>query len=128
MAIQNQESGKVTILGYTESFALNPSVKIYKDGREIGKVGRHEKLEIDVDETCELTFKSSWHTERRVVKPGDWVLLSFNRFWGTLNSTLTDKDNYQFAINKAHGDDVRNWIWTFFFIAVCAVAAYFLLS
>lgn len=34
----NQLDKNVTILGYTESFALNPDVAIYKDDKEVGSV------------------------------------------------------------------------------------------
>jgi len=128
MAINNQENGKVTILGYTEAFAVNPSVKIYKDGQRLGEIGRHGKMELDIDAPCELKFKAWWHCETRRVNPGDWVLLSFNRFWGTLNSTITDKENYQFALDKAKGDDTRNWIWSILLIAAAAIASFFLLN
>lgn len=122
----NQENGKVTILGYNEAFAWSPDVIVYKDGKEVGVVGRNMKVELDIDSPCVLTFKCWWRTEKSMVKPGDWVLLSFNRFWGTLNATITDEGNYQFAMNKAKGDDARNWIWTIIFIALlAALAIYF---
>ena len=102
---------KVTILGYSESFAINPAVSVYLNDWKIGEVSQNGKIELDVDKGSMLKFKSGLSSTSCVVKPGDWVLLSFNRAMGGLDAIITDKDNYQLAINKAKGADSKRWIW-----------------
>ncbi len=122
----NQLNKTVTVLGYTECFLLRPSVSVFLEEREIAIVEPSKKIELNISKPCVLNFKCRWRTTKCMVKPGDWVLLSFNRFWGTLSATITDKENYQFAMNKAKGDDARNWIWTIIFIAILAALAFYL--
>lgn len=121
-----QSSSKVTILGYTESFATSPSVTILQNGVEIGKVEQNGKLEIDIDQACTLQFKCSMRSTECNVKPGDWVLLSFNRTTGSLTAILTDKDNYQFAINEAKGKDSKRWLWAIIIAAILFAIGYML--
>lgn len=122
-----KKEGKVTILGYTESFAMNPSVSILKSDLKIGEVSQNGKVEIDLEKGSLLKFQSGLRSTSCIVKPGDWVLLSFNRATGGLDAILTDKENYQFAINKAKGTDSNRWIWIII-ISVVLIALGFLLD
>ena len=94
------KSGKVTILGYTEKFAVNPPVSIFKDGVQLCAVERNGKIELDIEQDCMLQFKCSSRSTQCVVKPNDWVLLSMNRLTGGLNATITDENNCQTTISQ----------------------------
>lgn len=118
---------KVTILGYSESFAINPAVSVYLNDWKIGEVSQNGKIELDVDNGSLLKFKGGMRSTSCLVKPGDWVLLSFNRATGGLDAIITDKENYQFAINKAKGTDSNRWIWIII-IAAAMIALGFLLD
>lgn len=105
------KTSRVTILGYTEPFATYPTIKVFCKGEQIGEVGHNERIQVCITENCVLEFKCSFRSTTCYVKEGDWVLLSFNRVTGALNATITDKDNYQFAINKNRGKDSQRWLW-----------------
>ncbi|MBO7459110.1 MAG: zinc-ribbon domain-containing protein [Paludibacteraceae bacterium] len=122
-----QSSNKVTVLGYTETFAASPAVSILKDGVQIGEVKQSGKVELDINKECELQFKCNFRSTECVVKPGDWILLSFNRTTGKLTAIRTDKDNYQFAINEAKSSDGKRWLWAII-IGVILFVIGFLLS
>jgi primosomal protein N' len=119
--IQNRK--KVTILGYTESFANTPVITVIKDGAIIGEVRQNEKVEFDIDDVCTLQFKYSFRSRECLAKPGDWILLSFNRTTGSLTAIRTDKDRYLDTINQVKSKDGKRWIWT-----VIIMAMLFLLS
>lgn len=112
------DSSKVTIFGYTESFAINPDVSIYKDDVQIASVRRNDKTTINITEPCELKFKSSMRTAKCFVRPGDAVVLSFNRATGSLNATVTSKGNAATEINIKKGNDSTRIIWI---IIICAI-------
>ena len=112
------DSTKVTIFGYTESFAINPDVSIYKDDVQIASVSKSDKISLNITEPCELKFKSSMRTARCYVKPGDAVVLSFNRTTGGLSATVTSKENAATEINIKRGNDSTRIIWI---IIICAI-------
>ena len=117
---------KVTILGYSESFVIAPSVSVYLNDWKIGEVSRNGKIELDLDKGSYLKFKGGLRSTSCVVKPGDWVLLSFNRVTGGLDAILTDKDNYQSAIIKTKGTDSKRWIWIVIIAAALIALGYLL--
>lgn len=104
-------SSKVTILGYAESFAINPSISILQSDLKIGEVSQNGKVEIDIEKGSLLKFQRGFHSTTCLVKPGDWILLSFNRLTRCLGTIVTDKDNYQSAINKARRKDNVRLVW-----------------
>ena len=112
------DSTKVTIFGYTESFAINPDVSIYKDDVQIASVSKCDKISLNITEPCVLKFKSSMRTARCYVKPGDAVVLSFNRTTGGLSATITSKENAATEINIKRGNDSTRIIWI---IIICAI-------
>ena len=120
--IQNR---KVTILGYTENFAIAPSVSVLKDGVQIGEVKQNGKIELDINEECILQFKCSFRSAECLVTPGDWILLAFNRTTGKLSAIRTSKDNYQFALNQAKSNDAKNWLWALLLIIVIFWLGYY---
>lgn len=121
-----KKESKVTILGYTESFAVNPSISILQSDLKIGEVSQNGKVEVDVEKGTLLQFKCGFRSTSCLVKPGDWILLSFNRTTGGLEAIVTDKDNYQFAINKAKGKDNTRWIWAIVIAAILLALGFFL--
>ena len=112
------DSTKVTIYGYTESFAINPDVSIYKDGVQIASVSKSDKITLNITEPCELKFKSSIRSAKCYVRPGDAVVLSFNRTTGGLSATVTSKENAATEINIKKGKDSTRIIWI---IIICAI-------
>jgi hypothetical protein len=114
-------SGKVTVLGYREPFALYPAVKIYRNGMLIGKVEHDRQIELEINEQCKLQFKCSIRSAECVVKPGDWVLLSFNRTTGKLNATCTDENNIQNVVTDAQKSDGKHKIIAAVIIALAII-------
>ena len=108
----------MTIYGYTESFAINPDVSIYKDGVQIASVSKSDKITLNITEPCELKFKSSIRSAKCYVRPGDAVVLSFNRTTGGLSATVTSKENAATEINIKKGKDSTRIIWI---IIICAI-------
>lgn len=51
-----QENNTVVIYGYTEAFALNPSVEIFHGKSMLTTVPRNGKVELGITGQCELTF------------------------------------------------------------------------
>ena len=104
---------KITVIGYTESFALNPDVSIYKDGVQIGSVSKGNRTIIDVEEPCELEFKCSLRSTKCQVSEGvGCIVLSFNRTTGKLTSTPTaNEQEALFEITKAKSADGSRIIW-----------------
>jgi hypothetical protein len=101
----------VTILGYAETFAWNPSVSIYQDGVQIGTVAHNGRIELRIPQQCELQFKCNMRSAKCIVSPGDWILLSFDRMSGRLNATLTNKYNAQPTINQIKKNNSKWWVW-----------------
>jgi hypothetical protein len=113
-----QEKNSVIVYGYTEAFAVNPAVEITKDGALLATVSRNAKVELNISEPCELKFKSSFRTCKCNVKPGDAVILSFNRVTGSLTATTTSQDNSSTEINIKKGNDSTRIIWIIAAIAI----------
>ena len=102
---------KVTVYGYTEPFAMNPDVKVLLNGVEIASVARNASQEIVITEPCKLEFKCSFRSAKCEVKPGDVVVLSFNRTTGSLNATLTNTENVESEISQKKESDSTRIIW-----------------
>ncbi len=49
--------GRVTVYGYPEVFAVNPRVRIFWNGSEIGSVGRGGVFSFDIVDDGEVRFK-----------------------------------------------------------------------
>ncbi len=97
----------VTILGHTENVPAISFVYILKDGVQVGVIAQNGKVEVNVEQECELTFKYGFRSTKCRVSPGDWILLSFNRSWGNFNTIITDKNNYPTAIEHAQEKDKK---------------------
>ncbi len=123
-----RKSGKVTIIGYTEKFALNPSVSVFKNGIKIGKVVPKGKMEIDVEKVCELQFKCGFRSTNCFVTLNDWVLLSFNRTTGELSANITDEYHCQNSINQAEKSDKKRIGCAIILVIILLYLAYLFLS
>ena len=104
---------KITVIGYTESFALNPNVSIYKDGVLIDEVAKGNRVVLDIPEACELEFKCSFRSAQCYVEEGvGCIVLSFNRATGKLVATPTaNEQEALFEITKAKSADGSRIIW-----------------
>lgn len=106
------QRGKVTILGYSERFFMNatPPVHIMKDLLEIGEVEKNGKIEIDIDKESRIVFKCNQCSCRFspiVVKPGDWVVLIYNRGVDSMLPIITDEANHIRVREEYHESERR---------------------
>ena len=113
---------KVTIIGYTENFAINPDVKIYKQGVLVGKVSRNEKTVIEVEGPCELQFKGSLRSAKCEVRTDQWIVLSFNRVTGRLSAMPTTAEDVMLTLNKTKGKDSTRILWTVIISSLFVIA------
>jgi hypothetical protein len=90
----------VTIFGYSGSFAVNPDVKIYKDGSHIATISKNGRMTIPITEPCELLFKVSIRSTKTTVKPGDSVLLDFDTKSGKLLAHIMNEEEAAAAQEK----------------------------
>ena len=90
--ISKKEESKLMVYGYTETYMMNPSVKIFVNGVEVGSVAKGKLFEYDIVEDCEVTFKSVLRKSSIFVKAGRTtkVKLSWNRLTGQLDSEIID--------------------------------------
>ncbi len=118
---KTESIGKVIIHGYTEMFAVNPTVKVYKNNQYIAEIPRGETIELPIEEDTTFTFKCSIRkAEVRVAgNTTTEIMLSFNRGTGVLKAiTNIQTDNAQLNnINKeAYNQSIEkqknsNLIW-----------------
>ena len=92
-----QNQNVVTILGYTEHFAVEKAVEVYKDGLLIGSIPPNGKMDVQVDGGCELKFKCGFNTITCKVKAGDWIVLSLKN---QLKALLANQNNYEDIVNR----------------------------
>ena len=99
--VENQQSiqppaeikkGKLIIYGYTQWFAVKPSVDVLKNGVKIAEVMPAGVTEIDIDSDCTITFKCSFRTAVIQVKADahQEIQLAFDRFTGDLLATCKE--------------------------------------
>lgn len=106
------QRGKVTIVGYSERFFMNatPPVHIIKDLLKIGEVEKNGKTEIDIEKESRIVFKCNQCTCRFspcVVKPGDWVVLIYNRGVDSMLPIITDEANHIRVREEYHESERR---------------------
>ena len=90
--ISKKEESKVMVYGYTESYMLNPKVKVFINGVEVGTVAKGALFEYDVTEDCEITFKCNLRKASLDVKAGRTtkIKLSWNRLTGQIVPQIID--------------------------------------
>lgn len=83
---------KVVVYGYTQQFAMNPKVSVFLDGEQVGQVGQGERLEIDLTEDAEVSFKCNMRKAKVRVPSGELtnVKLSWNRITGKMVAQVVD--------------------------------------
>ena len=111
----------VTIFGYSGSYAINPDVKIFKDGNHIATVSKNGKVTLPVAEPCELLFKVSIRSTKCEVKPGDAVMLDFDNNSGKLRAFIMNEAEAAAAQEKKIKESdstLKVWIKTLFDIFV----------
>ena len=113
---------KVTIIGYTESFAMNPSVSIYKQGVQIGEVSKGGQTVLDIDGPCELEFKCSFRSTKLKVEPDMHVLLSFNRTTGGLSAIPTTAENVMAKVIERQEQDNSRLVNTIVIVGILMLA------
>ena len=86
------QASKIMVYGYSESYMLNPKVKIFVNGVEVGAVAKGQLFEYDIKEDSEVTFKSSLRKASLNVKAGKVtkIKLSWNRLTGQLVTEIVD--------------------------------------
>lgn len=120
----------VTIHGYEEHFAVNPKVKIFRSGVQIGEVGHHESFELKVEADCILEFTCSFRSAKASVRKGidTHVLLAFDRFSGGLRASVANDTNLP-DVRKVKAANATNAvIRAVGLIAVMLVLAWFALQ
>ena len=120
------DSPKVTIYGYTESFAIAPSVDVYIGGRRVANVKQNGIIDLMLSSPSELTFKCNMRSAKCFVHPGDAVVLSFNRVTGGLSATRTNRANAITTINENMSKDNSRWLWIVIFILIGIALSFFL--
>lgn len=79
----------ITVLGYTQAFAINPDVNIFFNDTFIGSVSRLGKFEFEAKVSGVIKFKCSFRSTKIQVESNKktTIQLSWNRIWGTLVAT-----------------------------------------
>jgi hypothetical protein len=113
----------VTVHGYTETFAVNPSVEVLKDGLLVSNVSRNDIVKIPTSEPCKLKFKCSFRSAECFARPGDHVLLAFNRITGSLDAKVTDDKNAQTEMEIVKGKGRSRTLWSFIICAALLALA-----
>lgn len=87
----NKES-KLMVYGYSESYMMNPKVKVFINGVEVGRVAKGQLFEYDIKEDCEVTFKASLRKATFSIKAGrvTKIKLAWNRLTGQLVPEIVD--------------------------------------
>lgn len=90
--INQKKESKVMVYGYTESYLLNPPVKIFIGENQVGTVKKGGLFENDIETDIELTFKCNMRKAKVEVKAGrvTKIKLSWNRLTGQLVPQIVD--------------------------------------
>lgn len=130
--MENINQNQVVILGYKEWFAVTPDITILKNGILIGKVAKDGRFQFETNEPCELTFKMGFRSSFCIVKPGDWIQLSFNKTTGEIIAQLTDENNYQQLADSLKQEDdstkrtLKKVLWVAIIFAIVGFGALYM--
>ncbi len=102
-------SGKLTVYGYTEWYAVKPKVDILKNGIKIAEVNPDSMIEIPITEDCTIQFKCMFRTATLQAYAGrnQAVKLSFNRITGELLINDPDQKPLTNTSNMVSGNSNR---------------------
>ena len=98
----------VTIHGYTEVYANNPIIDILKDGLLVGRIGKNDSIKLKISEPCKIRFKWKFRTAECFTRPGDHIILSFNRLTGHLEAFACDEKGLHTEMAIIKGKDSQN--------------------
>ena len=76
----------ICIHGYTQWFAINPDVKIYINGQLVGKVGKGENLQVNIESPSQFKFECNMRSAKVDVDPSidTDIYISWDRISGCL--------------------------------------------
>lgn len=116
----NNSASVVVIHGYDEHFAVNPSVSVYKDGVYVGEVSRHGTLNVSIKKNCTLKFTCSIRSATVSITKGQdtHVLLSFDRFSGSLKAVKSGESNLNQVAQQKEKESSNATTMSIVFIAV----------
>lgn len=88
----NEKKTVIVIFGYNEAYAINPDVKIFFNGNEIGRVSRSGKFSFEPKTDGVLIFKCSFRSAKIDIKANVSlkVQLSWNITWGKLIASIVN--------------------------------------
>lgn len=91
----------ISIHGYTQWFAVNPDIKIYLNGQYIGKVGKGELFQTQIDSPCQLKFECTVRSAILNLDPStdSDVYLSWDRITGSLLANKQPDTNFNNALD-----------------------------
>jgi hypothetical protein len=88
----NDKKKTIEIYGYNEIYAINPDVRIFFNGNEIGRVSRLGKFSFEPQVDGMLVFKCSFRSAKVDVKANVplKIQLSWNIIWGNLIASIVN--------------------------------------
>ena len=98
-------------------------VEVLKDGLVVSNVNRNDIVKIPTSEPCKLKFKCSFRSAECFARPGDHVLLAFNRITGSLEAKVTDDKNAQTEMEIVKGKGRSRTLWSFIICAALLALA-----
>ena len=120
---KKDEANYVTIHGYDENFAVTPTISVYRDGVHLGEVGRHGLLKVKIDKDCSLKFSCAFRSASLFTKKGvdTHVLLSFDRFSGSLKAVKSSDSNLSSVAQKKEKDSTRSTMLSIVLIIILLI-------
>lgn len=109
----------VTVHGYDERFAVNPSVSVYKDGVHSGEVARHGQIKVEIESNCTLKFTCGPRSTSLFINKGTdtHVLLSFDRLTGSLKAKKSGDSNLGTVAQEKEEESSNATMWSILLIA-----------
>lgn len=93
-AARPRATARVVVLGYIESYAIEPAVRAIWNGREVGRVQARGQFRLEIDRAGELRFKCGLRSASVYVDPRTaaviTIRLSWDRTWGRLKAIVLE--------------------------------------
>lgn len=85
-------NSKVIIYGYTQVFAVNPSIEIHMNGNFVGDLAKDKVLEVPIKEDTRIDFKCGLRKNHVNVDSGKVtkIKITWNRLTGQLVPKILD--------------------------------------
>lgn len=122
-------SNTVVVHGYTEAFAINSKISVYRDNAYLGEIGPAGIFQVDITQDCTLKFKCGFRTRTIQIRKGidTDVYLSFDRFSGSLKAYVAGANNKDSIIQQKQQKSSQATLYSIIFI-VLLFLLYFLLK